>query len=745
MCSVWFRILVVYFLIAVGCIESKTETVFFSDEDADDPINRTLGVMDNVRSVAVGMRDSCAVTKDGELWCWGNNNYGQIGNGTKVASWTPQRVEGILEPVAKVRVGTRHTCAVTESNSLYCFGNNYYWALGIDNDCYNSDDDCIFLTPQLITSVGNNVEDVALGSSHTCVLNTEGEVRCFGDNEYGTLGNGTIGYETSTAEPSPVHNMPERVTALTAGVNHTCAALESGGVKCWGDNSSGQLGRGHSSNFDSNSDISIPEYVINLHEKVVHMDANWWHTCAVTETSETVCWGDSLWGAVGVVGGEWEGGVEEGIPFRPTVPLDNIVQVSTGETFSCALNKSGSVVCWSVDEGLGILGPAIANGSIYHEVPLESPGTYIGSGTAHSCVSTADGRVFCWGDNEHGELGDGSGGYVMTADIPGKNIVAVDTGGLYNCAIDNNARAICWATETYFESPIIIEDIIDITSDISQLSGLVCAVTVNGKLLCFGEITEYLWAENKHYQWKHELPTQIEGLPDNLRSVTTTDYGALVLTEKGEVFYWGYLIGEGFGVRAFSGIPTVQQVDRYIALTKDGRLLQLDPNTGEGAETDFLKTFAAAAGEIVSISASGYSTPIHKYCGICAVNINGEVWCASTSSSSSESPQKMQLPSPIEKVSIGINTCMINNAGEAWCYGCDLLNYTEEGPCRVVISIPTTVTGLTDLVDISTGGRQSCAVKTSGEVVCWGQHGPGLGVKDITGYSSMPVAIQSDR
>ena len=207
------RAVVVWFLLLdAACTEMaepQTEVSNTEERDTSGEVDtspdRELVVLEDVASVAVGAVHSCAVTTEGTLWCWGFNHYGQLGDGTTTTSWTPKKVEGIPEPVVQVGTGAVHTCAVTESHALYCFGNNYQWMLGIDDDCHAGEDGtCLYPTPQPVASVGNTVENVALGYDHTCVLRTDGEVRCFGDNEYGALGIGTEGYETSTLTPTPV-------------------------------------------------------------------------------------------------------------------------------------------------------------------------------------------------------------------------------------------------------------------------------------------------------------------------------------------------------------------------------------------------------------------------------------------------------------------------------------------------------------------------------------------------------------
>jgi alpha-tubulin suppressor-like RCC1 family protein len=178
--------------------------------------------------------------------CWGGNFSGQLGDGTTTASSTPVDVIGLGSRVVAVATGDRHTCALTSTGALLCWGSNSVGQLG---DGTTTD----HLAPVAVSGLTGGVVAVAAGGSHTCALTMSGGVKCWGLSLVGQLGDGT------TAErhtPVDVVGLASGVRAIAAGEGHTCAVTLAGGAKCWGDNTSGQLGDGTRSNRSTPVDVS---------------------------------------------------------------------------------------------------------------------------------------------------------------------------------------------------------------------------------------------------------------------------------------------------------------------------------------------------------------------------------------------------------------------------------------------------------------------------------------------------------
>lgn len=232
-------------------------------------------------AVAAGYAHSCAILVDGTARCWGANYYGQLGNGSGSSSARPVAVSGLLDAKA-ITAGGGHTCALLRGGEVHCWGANGDGQLGNGS---NGDS----LLPVVASGVTEAVA-IAAGQSHTCALINDGTVRCWGRI---ALSNG----DTSNV-PVQVAGLSGAI-AIAAGLTHTCAALEDGSQRCWGSNDSGQLGDG---NISGESSVPV---VVNGLAGVVAVAAGRSLTCALLGNGTVRCWGDNTVGQVGNGEGPW--------------------------------------------------------------------------------------------------------------------------------------------------------------------------------------------------------------------------------------------------------------------------------------------------------------------------------------------------------------------------------------------------------------------------------------------------------
>jgi hypothetical protein len=216
------------------------------------------------------------------VWCWGLNS-GRLGNGTTSAQVAPVEVAGLSTGVTAVSAGGNHSCALTTAGAVLC------WGLGANGQLGNGTT-ATATAPVAVATLTSGVVAVAAGGSHTCALNTDGGVVCWGANAKGQLGDGTT---VQRSAPVTVSGLSSGVTAITAGSFHTCARLSSGVVKCWGSNSSGQLGDG------STEDRTVPVPVSGLASDVTTVAAGGNHTCALKTNARVMCWGANGSGQLG--------------------------------------------------------------------------------------------------------------------------------------------------------------------------------------------------------------------------------------------------------------------------------------------------------------------------------------------------------------------------------------------------------------------------------------------------------------
>ena len=195
--------------------------------------------------VAAGTAHSCGLTPEGSVECWGENYYGQLGNGTTTDSSVPVQVDGLTSGVTTITAGAHHSCAITAGGAVRCWGENYYGQLGNGTTTDSS-------VPIQVDGLTSGVTTVAAGFHQSCAIATGGAAQCWGHGYFGQLGNGTT---TDSSVPVQVDGLTSAVTTITAGAYHSCATTATGAAQCWGRNNSGQLGNG--AHTDSNVPVAV--------------------------------------------------------------------------------------------------------------------------------------------------------------------------------------------------------------------------------------------------------------------------------------------------------------------------------------------------------------------------------------------------------------------------------------------------------------------------------------------------------
>ena len=244
-----------------------------------------VGLGSGVTALATDGAHTCALTAGGGVKCWGRNDRDQLGDGTFSTHRMPVGVVGLSRDVIAITAGWQHTCALTTDGAVKCWGFNDTGQLG-DGTTTSS------TTPVNVVELSNDVTTVSAGHDHTCALTTGGGVKCWGHNWHGQLGDGT--FVTRTI-PVDVVGLSSGVIAIsTRGHAHTCVVMESGGVKCWGDNNHGVLGDGTS------VESTTPVDVAWLSSGVANIASGSEHNCALTHEGGVKCWGYNLSGQLGI-------------------------------------------------------------------------------------------------------------------------------------------------------------------------------------------------------------------------------------------------------------------------------------------------------------------------------------------------------------------------------------------------------------------------------------------------------------
>lgn len=241
------------------------------------------GLSSGVASISAGQNHSCALTNAGAAKCWGSNGYGQLGDNSTTKRLVPVAVAGLSSGVAIISTGYSHTCALTTTGGVKCWGENRFSQIG-DNSTIQRN------APVDVFGLDSGVASIDVGQSHTCAVTTTGAVKCWGRNDYGQLGIESV---AQSSVPVDTPGLSGGISKLAGGSTHTCALTTSGGVKCWGYNAQGQLGD------NSTTQRLSPVDVVGLGSGVSSITAGDGNTCALLTSGTAKCWGYNGQGQLG--------------------------------------------------------------------------------------------------------------------------------------------------------------------------------------------------------------------------------------------------------------------------------------------------------------------------------------------------------------------------------------------------------------------------------------------------------------
>jgi alpha-tubulin suppressor-like RCC1 family protein len=382
-------------------------------------------------------------------------------------------------PVCSMRLaaGEVHSCAL-RAGQIQCWGGNRFGQLGVGDteDRGTSIDDMGENLLPVKLGEGRSAMAVAAGGRHTCALLDQGQVKCWGDNSVGQLGLGDRRPRFTAGDLGDNLSFVDlgsglRATAIAAGLWHTCAVLDQGKLKCWGDNRVGQLGLGDTRNRGDDAgemgdnlpavDLGVPGYATQVAPGA-------YHTCALLGTGDVKCWGNNEHGQTGT---DWFGGApwDVGDARPPVVVGRKVASIAAGAFHTCALfDEPRDVKCWGLNHagqlGLGMGTSKIGVGAFdLTTLPVVDLGAGrtaqdLALGASHTCAALDSGQVRCWGYNFDGELGIGStanrgrAAGEMGDALPPTGILgaarAIAAGANHACAVVA-MRVFCWGLNTH--------------------------------------------------------------------------------------------------------------------------------------------------------------------------------------------------------------------------------------------------------------------------------------------------------
>ncbi len=683
------------------------------------PIN-VSNLVGPATAIDAGSYHTCARIANGTVQCWGLNSSGQLGNGTTSNSSAPVTVSG-LSGVSEVAAGYAYTCALLNAGpggTVQCWGDNTYGQLGNGNTTQITSPGPVIGLP------AGGVAAVTASLDHTCaLLNNHQAIYCWGKNAHGQLGTGAV---SSTPSLSPVSvqitlTLGTSITAISAGAQHTCALLSNNRVECWGDGSLGQMGN----NLPNQSQNPTPGLVDGLTTATAISaggKADSGHTCAQTSGGGVVCWGGNAYGQLG------DGTVtDRNAPVGVSGLSSGVLTLDVGVNHSCALLTDHTVRCWGSDSS-GQLGDGIFS---FSTKPIDVSSftggvSLVGTGDRNTCALVS-GQVWCWGNNSNGQLGDGSDtNRPAPTSVTGLTgtVSAIDSGMNQTCAIVNGGVQ-CWGnlnpTTSVINPPTPIDTLASGVTSLSVTNLHGCAV-VSGEARCWGD-NSFGQLGDGSTSPSYTAAVAVGGLGSGITQVSTGLWFSCALKANQTVWCWGNnangQLGSDPAIHPTSNTPLqVAGLSSVIAVTagqdhacalSQAGAMKCWGNNGQGQLGDGGLEPASFApmqvsgltGGVSAITAGGFHTCALVGGGIQCWGFNsfGQLGNGLTTLSKTPAIVSGLTSGMTSVIAGGVNydteqTCAITSAGRLKCWGGNVYGQLGDN-LPILHTIPVRMLGLT--------------------------------------------------
>lgn len=677
-------------------------------------VNAQVGADPDWYRVAAGGEHTCAIKTNGTLFCWGRNNFGQLGDKSNLWKTSPVQIGGDNH-WRNVALGTNHSCATKTDGTLWCWGSNAEKQLGIENIASANE-------PQ---QVGHDYmwSEVSLGTAHTCGLRNDGIVMCWGDNALGQLGNDKA---VTSAVPVLV-DTDIRWTRIAASGDHSCAIKTDTSLWCWGRNSSGQLGNSKSEAFHKAPD-RVGE-TMGIADGWSALALGKEHSCATRIDGKAWCWGSNVFGQLR--------SDDKGIKNTPLEVRSGLWwhALTLGESHTCALAGNGNFGCWG-SNSYGQLGEGVPKN---HPGPVSiSPdGDWrsITAGWYDTCAIKTDDSLWCWG-----------GLLVTTPQRAGgdQRWLSVALADEFACAIRMDQTLWCSDLRTYDLLPNFPNNylpyLFGTVGDkwrqvVMHRMGITCALKLDRTIWC-------AWLVHGENDFSISPIAQV-GLDSDWETLSFARGALRAIKTNGSLWSGdinGFVGGSGNDWRAFSS-------DGQCAI-KVGELnpcIVVPDETGQSTYSDDWID--------VVIGLEPFS---------CGLKSNHTLWCWGTDTwgqfgrnpiSNSHTPVAVQNASTWMTVSTGAHhTCAIalHDASEAnqrlHCWGNN--SYGQLGiNSTTSVSTPAPVDMNSQWLAVAAGSYHTCGIKlvgatTSGDLWCWGSNGYGQLGAGYPDQKNVPAPVE---
>ncbi len=708
---------------------------------------------DTFTKISSGYGHTCGIKTDGWVYCWGYNNYGQLGNDSNTESTKPVAIrQGVVPSGVKftaIGTGMYHTCAIGDNGKAYCWGLNTYGQLGNGS---NTESTTPVAVSQGTTSYGGSI---SLGENFSCATGSRSSasvtgIYCWGQNDKGQLGNGSTTNSNTPVQVS-LGTIPTTLTALTSlttGNKHACV-LDSGNMSggtgpiimassvkayCWGDDGNKQLGRGTPlGNGNYTTPVDVAQGAIPSGIDLESITAGNTYTCGLGSNLKIYCWGSNTYGELGngtttpsnAPVAVSQGAVPSGVTFR---------SVSAGSYHhACGIGSNYKAYCWG-QGSFGKLGNggtgnsstpvAVSQGAVASDVSLNS----VSTGQNHTCTLGNDSTGYCWGYNVYGQLGNSSN---TQSTVPAQ--VTNINESEYSINIGNNSliKMLSQGTTSITVDPIPAHVPGTFPVTIKRLSD---NTTSNSRNFTYNNLpapTISSIVPNSINQTGGET-VNISGsnfldykVFDNFVSISLGNTHSCGIDSVGQGYCWGQGASGrlGNGGTSNSSIPVV---------------------VSQGA--------IPAGVTLSSISAGGSHT--------CAIGSNSKGYCwgynyygqlgngSTTQATTPVAVSQGAMPAGVtlQSISTGFNhTCAIGSNGKGYCWGYNYYGQlgngsTTQSTTPVAVSQGAIPAGVT-LKSISAGDNHTCAIGSNDKGYCWGYNYYGQLGNGSTTQATTPVSV----
>jgi alpha-tubulin suppressor-like RCC1 family protein len=488
------------------------------------------GAVKTFCKISTGNEHTLAIDKNGRLWSWGWNIFGQLGTNNTINRVTPVSILGAVKTFCEISSGQFHSAAIDKNGRAWGWGNNNSGELG-DNSVSSR------LTPVSVRGAVKTFCKISTGDLHTIAIDKNNNVWSWGNNQDGQLGDGTA---TRVCTPVSVRGTVKTFCKISTGNNHTIVIDKNGRAWGWGLNNSGQLGN------LSYDDRCTPISVLGATKIFCQIYGSDSHTVAIDNNGRAWAWGSNSFGEIG------DNSLTQRLtPVSVLGAVKTFCKIGASQLVTNAIDKNGRAWSWGAGFFATLGDNQTATSRLTPVSVLGATKTFceISSGTGPILVIDKNGRVWAWGSNQYGKLGDNSTTTRLTpVSIGGatKTFCKISAGQNHSLAIDKNGQVWSWGVN--FQGQL---------GDFSNTSRLT-PVSVRGTLKTFCKIAAgissygidqngqvWSWGDNSSRQLgdfsntSRLTPVSVRGAKKTFCEIYTGAGFVVAIDKNGRSWAWG--------------------------------------------------------------------------------------------------------------------------------------------------------------------------------------------------------------